>query len=331
MTKITLNSLQGNWANDCGLTVKVEGSKVSFYRGNKFVSVDYLDEYRNSFTLRRTKYKLSKRESPTRPIWKLDGRKVVWVRKSRSEIMPLVSSMNELTNAFFSNSGFGNMNEITNQIFSNAIGHMNERTNAMNKRHNAIRNAFFSDPFANDPFFQSDTSDSESSDSELFEDFGGLSLFTNTKNQRNPTTSYSTTQTISYSSGGQTVTSTTSSSNGRTVKSTYSSNSRNSSSLSRPNSNRPASRKKKSERIRNNSLALLDKPEDEIKTPPPLIKKRSASCVICYDKSPNHIIVPCGHQCLCGDCCNRKPGINVGNKCPICRETIGQIIQVYNI
>ena len=56
-------------------------------------------------------------------------------------------------------------------------------------------------------------------------------------------------------------------------------------------------------------------------------KKESKTCVVCFDSKNTHLCVPCGHQCFCKGCGNK---INdLGNKCPICRKKVKQIIKVY--
>lgn len=49
-------------------------------------------------------------------------------------------------------------------------------------------------------------------------------------------------------------------------------------------------------------------------------------CVVCNDKSPTHVIVPCFHMCLCQDCVS--PIEKTGN-CPICRGEIKSINKVF--
>jgi hypothetical protein len=54
------------------------------------------------------------------------------------------------------------------------------------------------------------------------------------------------------------------------------------------------------------------------------------TCKICFVEKINAVILPCGHFSLCIDCgrdfMRRYP---TGGKCPICRITISQIIQIY--
>jgi len=48
-------------------------------------------------------------------------------------------------------------------------------------------------------------------------------------------------------------------------------------------------------------------------------------CVVCLEHSSTHVLVPCGHQCLCEHCSlNIAPGL-----CPMCREPSIMAIKVY--
>ncbi|KAL3092002.1 hypothetical protein niasHS_005952 [Heterodera schachtii] len=65
--------------------------------------------------------------------------------------------------------------------------------------------------------------------------------------------------------------------------------------------------------------------------PPP---KTVLECVICLDKEPKFIFVPCGHKCICADC--KKELMTIANreppkkKCPVCRRYFNDIIEVYD-
>jgi len=52
----------------------------------------------------------------------------------------------------------------------------------------------------------------------------------------------------------------------------------------------------------------------------------SATCVICLDNEVNHIVIPCGHCCLCEGCSDIKA---LKSKCPICRKEILIITKMY--
>jgi len=51
----------------------------------------------------------------------------------------------------------------------------------------------------------------------------------------------------------------------------------------------------------------------------------SALCVICIDAENTHIVLPCGHKCLCERC---APGV-VGKPCPMCRVVCEAVCKVY--
>ena len=50
----------------------------------------------------------------------------------------------------------------------------------------------------------------------------------------------------------------------------------------------------------------------------------SSECVVCLDKKSTHLIVPCGHKCLCKTCAAK-----INNSCPMCRQKIQQTVAVF--
>ena len=44
-------------------------------------------------------------------------------------------------------------------------------------------------------------------------------------------------------------------------------------------------------------------------------------CVLCLDAPMDHIIIPCGHQCVCGACAEALKR-EAHPACPLCREPI---------
>ena len=57
---------------------------------------------------------------------------------------------------------------------------------------------------------------------------------------------------------------------------------------------------------------------------PPLLPANDDGCCICLSMPKTHIMVPCGHKCVCGGCAGL-----VQNVCPICRENVEQVIRVF--
>ena len=59
---------------------------------------------------------------------------------------------------------------------------------------------------------------------------------------------------------------------------------------------------------------------------PPVVP-HEAECVVCMDAPPSHILIPCGHVCVCAACAERCTDIT--RECPICREPAQQAIRAY--
>ena len=55
---------------------------------------------------------------------------------------------------------------------------------------------------------------------------------------------------------------------------------------------------------------------------------QGSECSVCISNIKSHVIVPCGHKAICGDC---SPIILQGGSCPICRADIESIIKVYEV
>ena len=47
-------------------------------------------------------------------------------------------------------------------------------------------------------------------------------------------------------------------------------------------------------------------------------------CVVCMDEKKTHIILPCGHYCVCAKCAASL------TQCPVCRKGIQQIMRCYD-
>ena len=48
------------------------------------------------------------------------------------------------------------------------------------------------------------------------------------------------------------------------------------------------------------------------------------ACVVCLGEPKSHILVPCGHQCVCGPCAARLEG-----NCPVCRVRVQMVMHVF--
>lgn len=75
--------------------------------------------------------------------------------------------------------------------------------------------------------------------------------------------------------------------------------------------------------------------EPEEKPPEGMVGSVVGECVICMDRSATHLVVPCGHQCLCATCA-RGAGLTVGrpivggnHTCPACRGPVQQLVRVF--
>jgi hypothetical protein len=51
-------------------------------------------------------------------------------------------------------------------------------------------------------------------------------------------------------------------------------------------------------------------------------------CVVCFDAPKDHLIVPCGHQCVCARCAEQLTKTRTPT-CPVCREPIIQTMKVF--
>ena len=51
-------------------------------------------------------------------------------------------------------------------------------------------------------------------------------------------------------------------------------------------------------------------------------------CVICLERERTHALVPCGHRCLCAQCCERLV-TEASAKCPLCTTPLMQGLRIY--
>ena len=51
-------------------------------------------------------------------------------------------------------------------------------------------------------------------------------------------------------------------------------------------------------------------------------------CTVCCEKPVNCVLYMCGHMCMCFDCATAVKQ-NKGGLCPICRQSIRDVIKIY--
>jgi hypothetical protein len=51
-------------------------------------------------------------------------------------------------------------------------------------------------------------------------------------------------------------------------------------------------------------------------------------CVVCFDAPKDHLIVPCGHQCVCARCAEQLTNTRTPT-CPVCRGPIRETVKVF--
>ena len=62
--------------------------------------------------------------------------------------------------------------------------------------------------------------------------------------------------------------------------------------------------------------------------PAPHPDAEETMCVVCFDAPKDHIIVPCGHQCVCARCAEQLTKTRTP-MCPVCRGPILQTMKVF--
>jgi hypothetical protein len=48
-------------------------------------------------------------------------------------------------------------------------------------------------------------------------------------------------------------------------------------------------------------------------------------CAICMESEKTHIVIPCGHQCICGPCSEAV----TDKQCPVCRQECSGVFRVF--
>ena len=52
-------------------------------------------------------------------------------------------------------------------------------------------------------------------------------------------------------------------------------------------------------------------------------------CVVCLDEENDHIMIPCGHKCVCKVCSDKIMAMGHDKLCPICRQGISIVYRVF--
>jgi hypothetical protein len=62
--------------------------------------------------------------------------------------------------------------------------------------------------------------------------------------------------------------------------------------------------------------------------PTPHPDAEETMCVVCFDAPKDHIIVPCGHMCVCEACAEQLTKTRTPS-CPVCRKPIRETVKVF--
>jgi hypothetical protein len=62
--------------------------------------------------------------------------------------------------------------------------------------------------------------------------------------------------------------------------------------------------------------------------PAPHSDAEEMQCVVCFDAPKDHLIVPCGHQCVCAGCAEQLTNTRTPT-CPVCRGPIRETVKVF--
>jgi hypothetical protein len=71
---------------------------------------------------------------------------------------------------------------------------------------------------------------------------------------------------------------------------------------------------------------LVQQMQAQLGVPPaaPALGAEETQCVVCMDAAKTHIVLPCGHMCVCEACAQL-----LRDRCPVCRGPIERITQVF--
>ena len=56
-------------------------------------------------------------------------------------------------------------------------------------------------------------------------------------------------------------------------------------------------------------------------------KASDESCSVCLTATKTHVLIPCGHKCVCDQCAR---GYRAGSHCPICRGRVQSVVRVFD-
>ncbi|KAL1499497.1 hypothetical protein AB1Y20_011700 [Prymnesium parvum] len=57
-------------------------------------------------------------------------------------------------------------------------------------------------------------------------------------------------------------------------------------------------------------------------------RSRDDACHLCAAGARTHLLVPCGHKCMCASCALKYKGF--GHTCPMCRARVERVLEVYD-
>ena len=57
-------------------------------------------------------------------------------------------------------------------------------------------------------------------------------------------------------------------------------------------------------------------------------REEQALCIVCLERARSHVLLPCGHKCLCAVCAASIMA-TAGHTCPVCRDTIVHVHRVF--
>jgi hypothetical protein len=75
---------------------------------------------------------------------------------------------------------------------------------------------------------------------------------------------------------------------------------------------------------------MLQQVQARLGVPPaaPAPQAEDDQCVVCFDARKDHIILPCGHQCVCKGCAEQLTRTKTPT-CPLCRRAIRETTRVF--